>query len=110
MTSSWKNYHSPGSVEEAVSLLQHYDGRARVIGGGTDLLVEMRRGVHRPVEAMVDASRIDGLDKITRDDEVEKMTEGALLMVHLMSGEATYLVSPFADANGQEIICATSQD
>jgi carbon-monoxide dehydrogenase medium subunit len=69
LTSSWKNYHSPGSVEEAVSLLQHYDGRARVIGGGTDLLVEMRRGLHRPVEAMVDASRIDGLDSITRDDD-----------------------------------------
>ena len=69
MTSSWKSYHTPGSVEEAVKLLQHYDGRARVIGGGTDLLVEMRRGLHRPVDAMVDASRIDGLDGITRHDD-----------------------------------------
>ncbi len=69
MTSSWKSYHTPGSVEEAVELLQHYDGRARVIGGGTDLLVEMRRGLHRPVDAMVDVSRIDGLDGITRHDD-----------------------------------------
>jgi len=69
LTSCWKNYHTPGSVEEAVALLQQYDGRARVIGGGTDLLVEIRRGLHRPVHAMVDTSRIDGLDDITQDDD-----------------------------------------
>ena len=69
MTSGWKNYHTPKSIEEAVALLQHYDGRGRVIGGGTDLLVEIRRGLHRPVDALVDASRIVGLDGITADDD-----------------------------------------
>lgn len=69
MTSYWKNYHTPESIEEAVALLQHYDGQARVIGGGTDLLVEIRRGLRRPVDAIVDASRIDGLGSITRDDD-----------------------------------------
>lgn len=69
MTSCWKNYYTPRSVEEAVTLLQRYDGRARVIGGGTDLLVEFRRGLHRPVDAMVDASCIEGLDDITQDDD-----------------------------------------
>lgn len=68
MTSCWKNYHTPGSVKEAVALLQQYDGRARVIGGGTDLLVEIRRGMRRPVDALVDASRIHGLGRISRDD------------------------------------------
>lgn len=70
MTSGWKNYHTPESVEEAVALLKYYDGRGRVIGGGTDLLVEFRRGLHRPVDALVDASRIVGLDGITGDDDV----------------------------------------
>lgn len=69
MTSFWKNYHTPESVEEAVALLQRYDGQARVIGGGTDLLVELRRGLHRPVDALVDASRIDGLTSITQDND-----------------------------------------
>jgi len=64
---SWLSYYTPQSVAEAVELLQRYDGRARVIGGGTDLVVETRRGLHRPVEAMVDASRIAGLDRITRE-------------------------------------------
>ena len=65
----WKNYHTPGTVEEAIAVLRDYDGRARVIGGGTDLLVETRRGLRRPYEAMVDASRIAGLDTITQTED-----------------------------------------
>lgn len=69
MTGSWKNYHTPETIDDALAVLQRYDGRARVIGGGTDLLVETRRGLRRPYEAMVDASRIGGLDAIGRDTE-----------------------------------------
>lgn len=69
MTSSWKNYHTPETIDEALTLLQDYDGTARVVGGGTDLLVESRRGLRRPFEAMVDATRIAGLDTISRDQD-----------------------------------------
>jgi len=69
LTSSWKHYHTPGTIEEAIAVLHGYDGRARVIGGGTDLLVETRRGLRRPYDAMVDASRIAGLHAISRDQE-----------------------------------------
>jgi len=65
----WQNYYTPKSVAEAVDTLQRYDGQARVVGGGTDLLVEIRRGLHRPVEALVDVSRIPGLDSIEVDGE-----------------------------------------
>ncbi len=47
--------------------LNHYDGRARVIGGGTDLLLEIQQGQSPVEEAMVDTSRIAGLDCITND-------------------------------------------
>jgi len=65
-TNRWENYHRPESVEEALELLQHYDGRARVVGGGTDLLVEIRRGLRRSFEAMVDVSGIAGLGSIDK--------------------------------------------
>ena len=68
-TNRWDSYHTPGSVAEALELLRHYDGRARVIGGGTDLLVEIRRGLRRPFEAMVDVSGIAGLDSISRTQD-----------------------------------------
>ena len=38
-TNCWQNYYTPDTVAEAVALLQRYDGQARVIGGGTDLVV-----------------------------------------------------------------------
>jgi len=68
-TNRWDSYHVPGTVAEALELLQHYDGRARVVGGGTDLLVEIRRGLRRPFEAMVDVSGIAGLDSIGQEQD-----------------------------------------
>jgi len=65
----WEHYYTPTSVAEAVEILQRYDGQARVVGGGTDLLVEIRRGLHRPVEALVDVARIPGLNTINRDGD-----------------------------------------
>jgi hypothetical protein len=69
MTAAWNNYYVPGTIGEALEILQRYDGRARVVGGGTDLLVEARRGLRRPFEAIVDASRIGGLGSIVEDGE-----------------------------------------
>ena len=65
----WENYYTPETVAEAVELLQRYDGQARVVGGGTDLVVEIRRGLHRPIDALVDASRIAGLNTIDEDGD-----------------------------------------
>lgn len=69
MTAAWKNYFAPDTVADALDVLQRFDGNARVIGGGTDLLVEARRGLRRPFEAIVDATRIVGLDTICEEDE-----------------------------------------
>jgi carbon-monoxide dehydrogenase medium subunit len=67
LSSAWNNYYVPFTVADALAILQRYDGRARVVGGGTDLLVESRRGLRRPFEAIVDASRISGLDTIDEE-------------------------------------------
>lgn len=64
----WNNYHTPRTIEEAVGLLTRYAGQACMIGGGTDLLLEIQQG-HRPrMEALIDSSRIAGLDTITEED------------------------------------------
>jgi xanthine dehydrogenase FAD-binding subunit len=68
-TNRWNSYHKPETVEEALELLRHYDGSARVIGGGTDILVEARRGLRRPIEAIVDATGIAGLDTISHEQD-----------------------------------------
>ena len=64
----WEKYHTPATVEEAVDLLGRYAGRACMIGGGTDLLLEIQQGHRPPVTALVDPSRIAGLDRIDEED------------------------------------------
>lgn len=53
----------PESIEEAVGFLTAEHGKARVIAGGTDLIVAIREGKHG-CEVLVDTSRISGLDRI----------------------------------------------
>ncbi|MBN1220652.1 MAG: FAD binding domain-containing protein [Anaerolineae bacterium] len=60
----WKHYHIPTSIDEALSLLARYNGQARVVGGGTDLILEMQQGHRPPVEALIDVTRIDRLNRI----------------------------------------------
>ena len=69
-------YLEPKTIEEAVSLLQEYDGRAKVIAGGTDLLVQIRDGKIAP-EFVVDLGGIGGLDTFKYDDG-QGLTIGAL--------------------------------
>ena len=60
----WKAYYSVTNVGEALSLLAEHGARARVIAGGTDILLEMERGVRPDVDVLVDISRVPGLDAI----------------------------------------------
>lgn len=68
-------YQSPTSVAEAVTLLADSGDRARLLAGGTDLLVQMRRGLH-DIDLVVDAKKIPELNRITCDP-VDGLTVGA---------------------------------
>lgn len=59
-------YQSPGTVEEAVSLLAGASGTPKVLAGGTDLLVQLRSGFVEP-DLVVDLKRIDALTSVTQD-------------------------------------------
>ena len=60
-------YETPRSVAEAVRLMAA-DSGARVLAGGTDLLVQFRAGVRQP-SAFVDVKRIPELMSITIDGQ-----------------------------------------
>ena len=55
----------PGTVKEAVAACLKYPG-SRFVAGGTDLLVNMRRGISSP-DLLVDLSGIDELAEIATD-------------------------------------------
>ena len=54
------NYTAPTTVDEAVSILAGSTGLAKVLSGGTDLLVQMKSGRMKP-EMIVDTKRIPEL-------------------------------------------------
>jgi carbon-monoxide dehydrogenase medium subunit len=68
MMDHWKHYHVPETLEDAIALLERYGGGARVVGGGTDLLLDIGQGRAPAPEAMVDPTRIAGLARIDLED------------------------------------------
>jgi aerobic carbon-monoxide dehydrogenase medium subunit len=54
-------YHEPGSVSEAVALLTEYGDRARLIAGGTDLVISMKKRDCAP-EHVVAIGQLEELD------------------------------------------------
>ena len=57
-------YKSPNSIDEAVALLAGAGGKARILAGGTDLLVQIRMGFASP-ELIIDIKNIPELRAIT---------------------------------------------
>jgi carbon-monoxide dehydrogenase medium subunit len=63
----WQDYTTATSLQHALELLATQGPAARIIAGGTDLIVEFDRGARAPCP-LIDISRIAGLDAITLDD------------------------------------------
>lgn len=57
-------YASPATLEEALALLDEKGPEAKVMAGGTDLLVRMKHGLLRP-SAVINLSRIEELKTIS---------------------------------------------
>ena len=72
----WNHYHTPHTVDEAVDLLSRYAGLAKIVAGGTDLLVDMRADYHAPHEALIDITRIPDMAAITRDGDTITLGAG----------------------------------
>ncbi len=60
-------FESPATLEDAIHLLANAKGTARVLAGGTDVLVQMRLGLVTP-DLVVDIKGIPGMRDITPVD------------------------------------------
>jgi carbon-monoxide dehydrogenase medium subunit len=63
----WQEYLYPETVREAVDLLAGRSGQARIVAGGTDLVLQLKRGERRAA-CLIDISRIDAMRRIEESD------------------------------------------
>jgi aerobic carbon-monoxide dehydrogenase medium subunit len=94
------DYHEPTSVREAVELAARFGADGRFLAGGTDLLIQMRRG-HLAPRHLVSLHRVPGLDAIETNGAV---TLGALV-THRRLERAPELGGPLqALIEGAEVV------
>ncbi len=63
----WQQYINASSIEETLQILAERGAQARIVAGGTDLILELERGLRSGIDTVVDVSRIPGLDAIELD-------------------------------------------
>jgi len=61
------DYKIPNTIEEAIELLWEAGGKAKIIAGGTDLVIGLRNGVQKP-QCLIDITKIPGIRGIDEKD------------------------------------------
>lgn len=59
----WEDYYRPKSLKEALEILASHNGKARVIAGGTDLMLDLKKG-SKQAQYLVDIRSIEGMEVI----------------------------------------------
>ena len=73
------SYFSPRTLREAIELLIKHGPEAKILAGGTDLLVEMKEGIVTP-QYVIDLKNIPAFNHIKLENQHLKI--GALATVH----------------------------
>jgi carbon-monoxide dehydrogenase medium subunit len=72
----WEKYFRPQNIPEALKILEEFQGQARLLAGGTDLIPQIRKRETEP-KVLVDITWIPGLGEIKLEDGVIRI--GALV-------------------------------
>ena len=64
----WHQYYTPQALDEALTLLATFQEEARIVAGGTDLMIEIERGLRSP-RVIIDITGIPNLDQISQDQQ-----------------------------------------
>ncbi len=80
------SYFEPSKVGAALSLLAEHKGKAKIFGGGTDLVPQMKRGLASP-EVIINLSKIPGLREIKESPKGVKI--GAMVPLGVLERSRT---------------------
>lgn len=76
----WQDYHLAASAPDALEALAAAAGPACIIGGGTDLLLDIEQGRHAPVHTLVDVTRIAEMTGV--ESQADGIFVGAAAPLH----------------------------
>ncbi len=65
----WNNYLNVTTMDEALQALAAQPESTRIVAGGTDLILELERGVRKGIETLINVTRIPNLDQIVIDED-----------------------------------------
>lgn len=104
----WNHYHTPHTIDEALQLLDKYGGQARIVAGGTDLLVDARAEVgYKPHEALIDITHIPELLNIHEDGDMiyigAGVTHSTIVKSLVIADSATCLVESCGVVGGPQV-------
>lgn len=64
----WQHYFQPATLDEALALLREFGTSGRIVAGGTDVMVELQRGIKRTT-TLIDISRLRALKYVRLDGD-----------------------------------------
>lgn len=104
----WEKYLFPASIAEALSILAEYEGQARVIAGGTDLVPQLKKK-ERTVKCLVDLSRVAELKGIQEQGGMIRIGAGVthqqIATSQLLRQRAAVLAEGAAAVGSPQIRC-----
>ncbi len=102
----WEAYKVAKSVPEVFAYLQQFDGRARVIAGGTDLIVQLQEAEPEPGLVLIDISSIADIRGIELAEAGKWVVVGAATTMTEL--EQSALITKYGRALGLGSACVGS--
>ena len=103
----WSHYYSATSVAEVLTLLTEQGARARLVAGGTDIILELERKQRPGVDTLIDISRVPGLDEISQQGDDIRLgalvTHNQLVESHLIQKSALPLAQAAWEVGAPQI-------
>ena len=105
----WERYHTPNTVAGTLASLARYDGKARIIAGGTDLLIDLQhiKQDEHPLAALVDVTSVPEMTRVAAIDNWlyigAGVTHTTIVNSPLVEREATCLVESCGVIGGLQV-------
>src|SRR5436189_3500191 len=68
----WQNYLQPTTLEETLNLLSEHKQQARIVAGGTDLVIELQRGI-KPTSTVIDITNLRDLKYVLLEEGIIRL-------------------------------------